>query len=78
MGQFKSEPNHSGVLAGLTLDAARALLSDANTEIIETLPPLGANSPLRGATDEGALRVLRGRHDGVKWVLVVAREQTRS
>lgn len=71
-------PIISADLTGLTLDAARALLEGVEIEVTETVPPLGAKSPLRGATDDGALRVLRARKDGERWLLLVAREQTRA
>jgi hypothetical protein len=69
-------------LIGLTLDAARAELGDAPLQIVETVAPLGPKSPLLGATENGALRVLRARRtddsrNNEGWELLVAREQTR-
>ena len=72
------QPEDGRELVGLTLDAAHALLGGAETVVTETFPPLGAKSPLRGATDEGAWRVLRAQKDGQRWRLLVAREQTRA
>ncbi len=73
-----TQPEDGGDLVGLALDAARALLGEAEIVVTETLPPLGAKSPLRGATNEGAWRVLRAERVGTSWELLVAREQTRA
>lgn len=74
-------------LIGLTLQSARAWLGEAagdvTVEVVETAPPLGAKSPLVGATDGGEWRVLRARKANARrsdagWELLVAREQTRA
>lgn len=65
-------------LTGQTLETARTALGAVSMQIVETLPPLGDRSPLRGATEGGMLRVLRARRVEGHWELLVAREQTRA
>ena len=65
-------------LIGLTLDAARAELGAQCISIVETAPPIGPKSPLLGATDGGAQRVIRVRETEGGLELLVACEQLRA